>query len=216
MNDESDLYEVVDFILNKADEGAIEVIRSALRRREEHGGSSGAMGVDVRKLAHETAQGVSDQIGLSTGRIRTMVRDFVREMLQKQAPELAEEQIEALLEEWVTGKGNESTEDRAQNEVDPPQSGFEAGSKDRPPQMGNLPPDAILTMVRQFIAYSTGGMTVSEEIELKRAMPDWHDRYWKSFPQVIRKLLSLFLKGAIGSGQFWIGVNEELGLEGER
>ena len=230
-------YDVIDFILNTASESDLDVIRAALRRREEPGGSTGALGVDVGRLARESAAQIGEQLGGSVDQIRSTVRDYVRDMIAKQAPELSSAQLDELLNDWVPeGQKGFAREAGFGQEAggDPSAAGRGAGvrrasagstsrspapiestpDRARGPSSRSLPSDVVMTMVRQFVAYGTGAMSVSEEMELKAEMPDWHDRYWQGFPSVVRKLLTLFLKGAIGSAQFWSGITEELGIGG--
>ena len=194
--DEVKLYELVDFILNRADSQELDVIRAALRRRESPAESRGAgfkpdspMGIDIDLMARNAASSVNEQLGTSQKQIRDMVTGFVRDMIQKEAPEISENQLNNLLEEWVPKPGQKKAAGKAKNP---------------------LPSDVYYSMIRQFVSFSTGAMTVSEENALKLEIPDWHSRYWEKFSPGVRRLVSLFLKGALNSDDFWQGISSEL------
>jgi hypothetical protein len=51
-------------------------------------------------------------------------------------------------------------------------------------------------------------MEAEEDEALRKEMGPWPDKYWKSFPQVIRLLLSDFLKGEMTEKDF----NTRVGL----
>jgi hypothetical protein len=57
-------------------------------------------------------------------------------------------------------------------------------------------------MISQFIAYSLGRMSRVEDQNLRAEMGAWPERYWKAFPQVIRSIISDFLKGEMTEGDF--------------
>ena len=195
--DERKLYEIVDFILNEAAEGDLEVLRAALRRREGDsvvpgGEQQGAMGLDVGKMARETAASVKRQLGVSQDQIREMVRRQVRDVIRREAPQLPDSQIDLLLAEWIP---------------DP------SVIKKRKAQSSTMPVDALLTMIRQFVAYGTGSMKMTEEQDLRQDIGDWQTKYWAKFPTVVQRLISLYLKGAIDDARFWQGIYDELGIE---
>ncbi len=180
------LYEVVDAILKLANDRDLQVIRQAMERRTRalHGGP---MGVNPGKMAQDMAEKINSQMGYSQEMIRDMVRGFAEEIIRKNAPELSEDQIRELLKEWVPH---------------PKKTGS--------PRHSILPPDALLAMIGQFIAYSTGQMSPSEQQSLRNDIPNWHERYWNTFPDGIKKLLAKFLKGELDGELFWRAVDEEL------
>lgn len=198
--DERRLYQIIDFILNHAQPHELDVIRAALRRREggdpSDDGTGATFGQNIGKMAQDMASQVSEQIGASKEQIQNTVRGFVREMIEREAPELRSAQIEELLDQWVPGNGGAQKNQSAQ-----------------PSPGGELPADVALTMVRHFVAFSTGAMTMAEEKNLSDAMPDWQKRYWQHFSQIIRKLISLYVKGVMSEKDFWDGVYDELGMD---
>jgi hypothetical protein len=190
--DEVRLYDLIDFILNSADEQELEVIRSAIRRRENDTSTDGPMGLNIGKMAKESATHISEQLGTSQTKIREIIQGFVKEQIKREAPEISEEQANELLDSWVP----------------------DSGKKKPVPEKAakQLPSDAVIGMVKQFISFSTGAMTVTEEASLRQSIPDWQKRYWANFPPTIRKLVSLFLKGAMNGRDFWDGIYDELGV----
>ena len=204
--DERRLYQIVNFILNEADSGELDVIRAALRRREGRGVSQGGedLGQRVGRMAREMSEQVSGQVGVSQAQIRRTVRGFVKDMINREAPELREAQVDELLDRWVPDPGSGRRSERGAG------SG-EEGSEEA--AAGALPQDALLTMIRQFVAFATGQMTESEDAELSRAIPDWQNRYWARFSTVVQKLVDLYVRGIMSERDFWEGVYDELGYE---
>ena len=119
-----------------------------------------------------------------------MIQNFAVDVIRKEAPELSDPQIEELLDAWI------------------PDSPGGRG-KEKPP----LPPDVLLTMIRQFVSYSSGTMPPSEQVELEKQIPDWQREYWQRMPESIRTVLTLFLKGTIDSEECWQQIYADLGLE---
>jgi len=197
--DERKLYQLVDFILNEADSGELDVIRAALRKREGKGvaGEGADLGQRIGRMARDMAEQVSGQVGVSQAKIRETVRGFVKDMISREAPELRKAQVDELLDRWVPEPGRAGQGD--------------AGESSR--AEGGIPPDALLTMIRQFVAFATGKMTESEDAELSRTIPGWQNRYWDRFSNVIRKLIDLHVKGIMSERDFWEGVYDELGYD---
>ncbi len=173
--DRGELYEILDFILNRADSSELEAIRKALERRLRGPAGPGHLGIDARGMAEETARTVAGQVTWSSDYIRSMVRDFAGDIIRKNAPELGDGDVETLLDSWL--------------------------SEDTAPER-DLPPDLLKTMVKQFIAYATGVMSASEQVTLNEEMPDWTEKYWKNFPENVRRLVSLFLTGKLEEERF--------------
>jgi hypothetical protein len=63
-------------------------------------------------------------------------------------------------------------------------------------------------MIDQFVSFSLGRMEEEEDQALRKEMGPWPDKYWKSFPQVIRLLITDFLTGEMDEGDF----NTRIGL----
>jgi len=184
--DRGELYEILDFILNKADSSELGAIRKALERRLRGPDGLGHLGIDARAMAEETARGVAQHVTWSSDYIRSMVRDFAADIIQKNAPELKDADIETLLEAWLDSNKTPERE---------------------------LPPDLLKTMVKQFIAYATGVMSASEQVTLNEEMPDWTEKYWKNFPENVRRLVSLFLTGKLEEERFLEYLDSLLGSD---
>jgi hypothetical protein len=78
---------------------------------------------------------------------------------------------------------------------------------------GKLPADAIMSMISQFVAYSTESMSITEQIRLREEIPDWHKKYWEQFSPRVRQLISLHIGGQLDPDTFWERVRLELGGE---
>ncbi len=188
--DREDLFVIVDAILNKATDADLEVILEAVKRRVKSGSKNSFSGINPQRLAKESARNISEQMSYSVAGIRKMIQNFAVDVIRKEAPELTEEQIKELLDAWVPDPG----------------SRMESGES-------HLPPDVLLTMIKQFLSYSSGTMSPSEQVELEQQIPDWQKVYWQKMPESIRAILTLFLKGKIDSDTCWEKIYDDLGLE---
>jgi hypothetical protein len=188
------LYAIVDYILNQALDQDVDVILKAVKRRYDRQQAPGAMGVKPGQMARETAHQISEQMGYSQNMVRDMVKKLARDTIAKNAPELSGDQIEELLDAWVPDPGAPGAQ---QNSSGPP-----------------LPRDALLTMVRQFISYSRGSMSATEQMHLEAEVPGWATAYWKRFPADLRRILALYLKDMISDEDFQSGFTEILGSQG--
>lgn len=185
MINEKELYNVVEYILNKAGEKELEVIKEALKRRIEKRQHS-PMGIDINRIAHESGDALSRQISSSKDYIRNSVKDFVINTIKQEVPDISDHDLEVLLDQWVPDPGK-----MKKNE-------------------NQLPPDAVIKMIDQFLRFSSGEMAVSEQAELNRSMSGWQENYWRHFPDKIRGLITLYLKGKIDSGTCWDEIEKEL------
>jgi len=174
------LYAVLDYILNRADDQEIEVILKAVKRR--YSKPSTGLGLDAKGMAHEMAGQINQQVGISRDQIRDTVRNLSANIIRQNAPELDDDQIDELMDAWVPDP------DKAK------------------PRFSPVPRDALKVMVDQFLRYTTGSMSATEEMNLKHDIPDWTERYWERFPEELRTLISLHLKGTIGNDEFAQGV----------
>jgi len=207
-----ELYNVVDYILNKARGDELEVIREALKRREQEsksplaeGAKPGDVNLNPNAMAKQMSDSIQNQIGGSVEQIRSIVRNYARNILKQNAPELGEKQIDQLLTEWIPGDEKTGTSKEAHTGLGMPASKGE-NSKNKEA----LPEDALLTMIDQFIRYSTGQMSLSEQNKLRNEIPDWHKKYWDAFPEGIQALIAKYLKEGLDADSFWKGVAQEL------
>jgi hypothetical protein len=187
----SELQAVLDYILNKADAKEFEVIAKACERRardikafESLGGEGpGAM---AKRMASELQQGV----GATMASVRGTVRGFVADIIRKNAPEITEEQLEALLDEYA-----------------PPE-----GASRKAPSASPIPSEALLGMVESFVAYSRGSMPPSRQKELWDSSPRWQDEYWAAFPAEIKALVKAYIEDRLDADTFGSALLSVLGL----
>jgi hypothetical protein len=202
------LYDIVDFILNHANENELEVMRAALKRRVEGGEGGEIAAMNPSRIARQTAASIRKQVDISLERVRGMVWDFVREIVQKEAPELDEAQIQQMLGAILpggapSGGASEGPQRPAEPHPTAPMTGGDRA----------LPPEALATMIMQFVSYSTQSMGISEQLRLNDEIPNWHEKYWKRFSPRQRHLISVFLKGELDEEDFWRRIKTEIGLE---
>ncbi|MGB8260273.1 MAG: hypothetical protein WCE75_07970, partial [Terracidiphilus sp.] len=195
-----ELEAVLDYILNKADAKEFEVIAKACERRardikafESLGGEGpGAM---AKRMAAELQEGV----GATMESVRGTVRGFVADIIRKNAPEISEEQLAALLEEYAPkGAPKGAPEGDA--------AGRRAAAK------SPLPADALLGMVESFVAYSRGSMPPSRQRELWESSPRWQDDYWAAFPSDVKALVKAYIEDRIDAETFGGALLSVLGL----
>jgi hypothetical protein len=187
----NELQVVLDYILNKADAKEFEVIMKACERRgrdikafESLGGEGpGAM---ARRMAGELQQGV----GATMESVRGTVRGFVADIIRKNAPEIGEEDLAALLDEYAPPPG--------------------ANRKDA--AASKIPGDALLGMVESFVAYSRGSMPPSRQRELWESSPRWQDEYWAAFPAEVKALVKAYIEDRIDADTFGSAILSVLGL----
>jgi hypothetical protein len=184
-----ELPQALDYILNRCNERDIEVLAAAVvRRRREIAMFGGTPHIpDPGRLAKE----LSSQINIegSIEGLKKSVRDYAVRIIKQEAPELTDAQIEELTGAWIPG----------------PSSG---GQRDRGSRNGALPRDLLASMIDQFVSFSLGRMEAEEDEALRKEMGPWPDKYWKSFPQVIRLIITDFLKGEMDESDF----NARVGL----
>jgi len=166
-----ELVRVMDYILNRCDEKAIDAVAAAVvRRRRElamFGGSANLP--DPKKMAREISGQVS--IGASIEGMRETVRNMAVKMIRQEAPELTDEQIASLTAAWIPDRTSQPHSD--------------------------LPTDMLLEMIDQFVGFSTGSMGQAEDAKLRQELGAWPERYWKAFPDVIKLIIKDYLDGEI-------------------
>ena len=184
-----ELVRTLDYILNRCGERDIEAIAAAVVRRRRDIALFGSM--PVAPDPHALAEQVNSQLNIegSIESLKNSVRDFAIRTIKQEAPELTEKQIEELTRAWIPGKNPA------------------AKSASATPEQ-SIPQDVLVSMIDHFVAFSLGRMEEEQDKALRREMGPWPDKYWKAFPQVIRLLISDFLKGEIDENDF----NTRLGL----
>ena len=171
-----DLAQTLDFILNRCNEGEIDIVAAAVVRRRRDIAMFGS--VPVIPNAGQMAKELSSQLDIegSIENLRNSVKEYAMRIIKQEAPELSDEQINELCQAWIPEKT-----DQGQNE---------------------LPRDVLSVMVEQFISFSLGKMSEEEENSLRKEMGAWPEKYWKGFPKVIRLLITDFLKGEVDETDF--------------
>jgi hypothetical protein len=119
------------------------------------------------------------------------VRGFVEDIIRKNAPEVTEAELAELMAAYVP---------------DP------AAAAAKPAPASRLPPEALLSMVRQFVEYSEGRMAPSRQREIWERMPRWQDEYWAAFPGELKALIKGYLEGRLDGDSFGKAVLSILGL----
>ena len=184
-----ELVQALDYILNRCNERDIEAIAAAVVRRRRDIAMFGSMPVapDPRSLAKE----LSSQLNIegSIEGLKNSVRDYAIRIIRQQAPELSDAQINELTRAWIPERSNSG------------------GRRERSGD-NSIPANLLASMIDQFVSFSLGRMEEEEDHALRREMGPWPDKYWKSFPQVIRLLITDFLKGEMDEADF----NTRIGL----
>lgn len=178
------LYPILEYILNEADGDDLAAIAAALKRREE---SRGFGGLDVQTLAREGGKSIEAQVGGSIESIRGMIRNFAVEIIRREAPDIPDEHLSTLLEAWIPEPG---------------------ANRERPESA--LPRDALLTMIRQYLAWKTGSMRPDELRALVSEISDWPEVYWSRFPVAIQRILKKYLDNTIDAEMCWELIERSL------
>jgi hypothetical protein len=142
-------------------------------------------GAMAKRMAGELEKGV----GATMESVRGTVRGFVADIIRKNAPEISEEQLAGLLDEYA-----------------PP-----AGAR-RKETASPLPPQALLGMATSFVEYSRGAMAPSRQRELWESNPRWQDEYWAAFPFEVKALVKANIEGRIDPETFGAAILSVLGL----
>jgi len=181
-----ELVRTLDYILNRCSERDIEAVAAAVIRRRKDIAMYGSMPVapDPRSLARE----LSSQLNVdgSIEGLKNSVREYAVRIIKQQAPELTEKQIEELTRAWIP----------------------EAKSSGSTDKSGSMPQGMLASMIDQFVSFSLGRMEEEEDKALRREMGPWPDKYWKAFPQVVRLLITDFIRGEMDEKDF----NTRIGL----
>ena len=199
-----ELVRTLDYILNRCNEQEIEAVAAAVIRRRRDIAMFGSMPVapDPRRLAKE----LSSQLNIegSIEGLKNSVRDYAIRIIKQEAPDLTERQIEELTRAWIPeAKTSQAKASQARGGY-----GAAGGKRQAGDSGESIPRDLLASMIDQFVSFSLGRMEEEEDRALRREMGPWPDKYWKAFPQVIRLLITDFLKGEIDESDF----NTRMGL----
>ncbi|ORC31822.1 hypothetical protein B4O97_16885 [Marispirochaeta aestuarii] len=180
------IYPILEYILNEADTDDLAAIREALKRREKQQAFGG---VNIQNVARQTGRSIEEQVGASVESIRDMIRNYAVQIIKGQAPEIGDEQLETLLESWIPDPGKKS------------RGGQSAG---------DIPQEALLTMIRQYIAYKTESMDPRELKSLVAEIGDWPQAYWSKFPVPVRRIITKYLNKEIDADMCWELINRSI------
>jgi hypothetical protein len=174
-----ELVKVLDYILNRCDEAAIEAVAAAVvRRRRDLTVFGGVQNLpDSRQMARELSGQINT--GASIEGLRESVRSMAVRIIKQEAPELTDAQIDELTRAWIPG---------------PEAGGGNSGNQ--------APRDLLFSMIDQFVAFSRGQMSNAEDAGLREEVGPWPERYWKAFPPVVRLIITDYLKGETGETEF--------------
>ena len=186
-NRERELLAAVDYILNRADEREIEVIAAALERKKSEAAASPLAAINPENMAKQMSESINKSIQASLEGVRHTFRDFAADMLLKEAPELSEEQMKALIDSWIPEQGS---------------YGGNIKSLAKNGKVDGIPADILYGMILQFVSYSIGEMSEKENDELKTTMGNWTEKYWSRFPMRVKQEIKSFINGEITSGEF--------------
>ncbi len=221
-----ELMAVLDYVLNRCTLREIDALEAAVeRRRRDLSAQSGVISLDPARAARSMSATVQKSINESMDSIRGTFRQFAVDTIRKEAPELSDEQMAALVDSWIpehmemdaTGNVRSSTTDpsmgggRGRNGADERAAGngryTGLAQKGR---VNGVPVDAMRAMVYQFVEYSTGAMSLQDEASLRDAVGDWTSVYWKKFPREIQGLIREFLSSGLHGEQFESALAELL------
>lgn len=192
-----ELMQVLDYILNRCTLREMDALQAAVeRRRKDLEASTGIISLDPERAARQMSGTVEDSINQSMESIRKTFREFAVDLVRKEAPELTDEQMKELVDSWLP---DESSRNR-------PDSGMQANGRYRglakKGLVNGIECDLMYEMINQFIAYSTGAMSLTDEGALRDAVGDWTTIYWKKFPPEIQNLVRRFLSGSLALPEF--------------
>lgn len=163
---EEPIFHIVDYILNSATEDELIAISEAVQRRADRG-PLGQLNFQ------EMAEKITSQFDMAMPDMHGMARGMVRNLILQHQPGISAAEVEILLDHYVPGDKKQAAEREKM-----------------------VPPEILQSMMRQFVAYSTGRMPASEEKELRAAMPNWPESYWEVFSEETRALLRDLIREA--------------------
>lgn len=194
----NELMGVLDYILNRCGLREMDAVEAAVeRRRRDLEADTGITSLDPERAARQMSNAVQNSIEQGMEGIRRTFRQFAVDLIRKEAPELSEEQMAELVESWLPDSIG-SPEPRS---CEAPAQGRYRGLA-RKGFVNGIEPDLMFEMINQFIAYSTGAMSLSDEAALRDAVGDWTTVYWKKFPSEIQDVIRRFLSGSLSTADF--------------
>ena len=188
MNPRRPLQQALDFILHEASERELDVLEGAIERRSGQRRPTNPGEMDFREMASRITGDLTARFGTpASEQIREMTRNLVGNIILTHEPNMPAAHLDELLDRYVPDPGRE-----------------------RPGPEIRLPPEAVLLMVKQFVAYGEGKMPAAEVAELKREMPDWPKRYWEMFGSATQKLVSERLNQKMSDPDFLAALSRHI------
>jgi len=187
---DSGLVQALDYILNKSDAASIEVLAEAVVRRRRDLTLFDTVGnmPDPQRMSKEITEKINAGISGGIEAMNKSVQEMILKILKEHAPELDEKQRNELCKEWMPDKIGKKSQSSA------------------------LPPDVLLSMIEQFVAFSHGEMKESVDKSLRDEMGAWPERYWNNFPPVVRQIITDYLKNKTTEKEFKNKICIALGL----
>ncbi len=219
-----ELQRVLDFILNRADEGEFEVVRKAVERRNRDGAFVALGSSSASVMANKMAQSVQTTMGGSLESVQAMSRNFIADIIRKQEPGIGDEDLAKAVEHFLPSRAVPSRTEAGAGAGAEQDDGVGGDANDRTGATKQadgarglladsaLPSDMLLAMTRDFVSYSEGSMAPSRQKELWDEMPRWQDDYWKALPPEIKTIVKAYLEGAIDASTFTSALLSMLGL----
>lgn len=210
----AELPEVLDYILNRASEAEFDVIRKACERRQNDLGRFARVGgMSPNGLAARMADTMNESLAKTMDGMRRSVRAYVAEIIRREAPEISDEELAALVDMSIpsgdAGSGAAAGSSEAEGLVDhDARGGAESGGA----VIGELPPEALAVMAEEYLRCSLGAMTGPERQALWDEMGDWQAAYWRAFPPAMKALIQARLDGKLDDERFWAAALGALGL----
>ncbi|MCL2244498.1 MAG: hypothetical protein FWC03_08535 [Treponema sp.] len=185
-----ELLQSLDYILNRSNESAIDVLAEAVVRRRRNLSVFNVMGgmPDPQGMAKQITERVNAGIEGGIENMRQSIRKMIVNIIRENAPQLSDKQIDELCEAWLPETG----------------SGKIVQSR--------VPDDMLLSMIEQFISFSHGTMHESVDQNLREEIGAWPQRYWDVFPPVVQQIISDYLKEKISKADFSSRLKLALGL----
>lgn len=199
----AELPEVLDYILNRASEAEFDVIRKACERRQNDLGRFARVGgMSPNGLAARMADTMNDSLAKTMDGMRRSVRAYVAEIIRREAPEISDEELAALVDMSIpSGDANGSAG-----------AGASGGAALVDHDARELPPEALAVMAEEYLRCSLGAMTGPERQALWDEMGDWQAAYWRAFPPAMKALIQARLDGKLDDERFWAAALGALGL----
>jgi type III secretion system FlhB-like substrate exporter len=175
----------VDYITGKMSPGEIELIKGAIERRMDRDSAPSLKPSGEDHGASEIINSLQKQMDGIADSIRKTTRMVAADLILTSVPDIPDEHLNVLLDQWVPASDTYKMGDR-------------------------IPPEMMYAMVEQFVAYGLG--KIPEE-DLSDYPEGWATKYWDIFPEYIRRFTGLLLLGKIEGDVFWKKIAEYLRVE---